>query len=212
MPMPGSSAMGQRGQSPSRGLRALDAGARAVLPVDAYLIDLCLIDPQLPAGVLAEPLNAGAGHVPRARPGDREPGVPTRGVAALRQAIAEGWADVAGGRMPRGTTRCCRSSRSSGSSPTAARSIARTSTTATSRPSPGAGSGCTRNCPRLPSVSVSGIRMHLGFDAGRFPVRAESKRLWESPDGSNLESLTRPPLAADRASQGWLLPGGWRPR
>src|SRR5262249_45950686 len=42
----------------------------------------------------------------------------------------------------------------------------------------------------------------------RFPVRPETKRLWESPDGSSLESLLRPPLAADRSSQGWILP--WR--
>ena len=40
--------------------------------------------------------------------------------------------------------------------------------------------------------------LHLAFDAGTFPVAKESKRLWESPDGANLESLTRPPLAADR--------------
>ena len=44
-------------------------------PVDAYLIDLCLLDPNMPAGVLAEALEAHvAGHVPRPRPGDREPG------------------------------------------------------------------------------------------------------------------------------------------
>ena len=48
----------------------------------------------------------------------------------------------------------------------------------------------------------------MGFDAGQFPIPAETKRLWESPDGGSLESLMRPPLAADRASQGWFL--AWR--
>ena len=50
--------------------------------------------------------------------------------------------------------------------------------------------------------------LHMGFDAGRFPIRPETKRLWESADGSNLEALLRPPLAADRPVQGWLIP--WR--
>ena len=30
--------------------------------------------------------------------------------------------------------------------------------------------------------------LHMGFDAGRFPIRSEVKRLWESPDASSLES------------------------
>ena len=52
------------------------------------------------------------------------------------------------------------------------------------------------------------MRCTWGFDAGRFPIPAETKRLWESPDGSSLESLMRPPMAADRPLAGWLLP--WR--
>ena len=48
----------------------------------------------------------------------------------------------------------------------------------------------------------------MSFDAGKFPIPAETKRLWESPDGRSLESLLRPPLAADRAAQGWFL--AWR--
>ncbi len=64
---------------------------------------------------------------------------------------------------------------------------------------------------QLPQIAKRfGIRyaVHVAFDAGRFPIRPETKRLWEAPDGSSLESLLRPPLAADRDSQGWLLP--WR--
>ena len=65
--------------------------------------------------------------------------------------------------------------------------------------------------PLLPQIGKRcGFRfaLHLGFDAGRFPLRPEAKRLWESPDHTNLEALTRPPLAADRAVQGLRLP--WR--
>jgi len=50
--------------------------------------------------------------------------------------------------------------------------------------------------------------IHLGFDTGKFPIRPEMKRLWESTDGSSLESLNRPPIAGDRASEGSGSPGG----
>src|SRR6476660_1199099 len=68
-------------------------------PVDAYLIDLCLIDPSTPAGALADALTARtpvtllaparAIEVLAERDPDR--------LAALREAIGEGWADVGGG-------------------------------------------------------------------------------------------------------------------
>ena len=64
---------------------------------------------------------------------------------------------------------------------------------------------------RVPQIAKRfGFRyaLHMGFDAGKFPIPAETKRLWESPDGGSLESLLRPPIAADRPAQGWLLP--WR--
>jgi alpha-mannosidase len=50
--------------------------------------------------------------------------------------------------------------------------------------------------------------LHLGFDAGIFPVRVDSKRLWESPDGSSLEALIRPPIGADRPAPGLTV--AWR--
>src|SRR5512135_262055 len=68
-------------------------------PVDAYLIDICLIDPGRPGGVLDDSLAARA-PVTFLAPASaveaqarRDPGR----VAALREAIAEGWADVVGG-------------------------------------------------------------------------------------------------------------------
>ena len=68
---------------------------------------------------------------------------------------------------------------------------------------------------QLPQIAKRfGIRyaLHMSFDAGRFPLRPETKRLWEGPDGSSLESLLRPPLAADRRRRAGGSPGGWRPR
>ncbi len=65
--------------------------------------------------------------------------------------------------------------------------------------------------PQLPQIARRfGFRyaLHLGFDDGRFPVPPEAKRLWEAPDGSQLEALTRPPIAADRPSEATRLP--WR--
>ena len=59
---------------------------------------------------------------------------------------------------------------------------------------------------QLPQIAKRfGLRyaLHLGFDAGRFPIRSEVKRLWES-----LETLLRPPLAADRPAQGLMI--AWR--
>ena len=178
--------------------------------VDAYLIDLCLVDRSMGAGVLKEPLRmpipitlvATAQAIENQ--GLHDPGA----MAALRQAIADGWADVAGGTYAEGEDSL----------------LPLESIVWQFR------HGCEiyrahlddRNVetyarrrfglyPQLPQIAKRfGFRyaLHLGFDAGRFPVCAETKRLWESPDGSYLESLTRPPLAADRPSQGWLLP--WR--
>ena len=82
------------------GFEVLTQARERFYPVDAYLIDLCLLDPAMPAGVLADPLENPDRHlVHRPGAGDREPGACTtrKGMAALRQAISDGWADVAGG-------------------------------------------------------------------------------------------------------------------
>ena len=68
-------------------------------PVDAYLIDLCLIDPAMKEGVLAGPLErpiAISFLMPAQAIENQALHDPQR-VAALRQAINDGWADVAGG-------------------------------------------------------------------------------------------------------------------
>jgi alpha-mannosidase len=177
-------------------------------PVDAYLIDLCLIDPAMGAGVLADPL-ASPVAISFIAPGQAIENQalhdPAR-LAALRQAINDGWVDVAGGTyseaedplLPlesalwqfRRASVAYRAHLDDRSVETFARRRF----------------GLYTQLPQLARRSGFRFAVHLGFDAGRFPVRSETKRLWESPDGSSLESLLRPPLAADRASQGWLLP------
>ena len=82
------------------GFEVLTQARERFYPVDAYLVDLCLLDPAMPAGVLGSPLES---HValtllaPAA--GDREPGRPRpcRRWNGVRQAITEGWIDIVGG-------------------------------------------------------------------------------------------------------------------
>ncbi len=179
-------------------------------PVDAYILDLCLLDPAMTGGMLAEPLETAVAitFVASAQAIENQAAVDPDGLAALRQAIADGWADVAGGtyaeaedallplesilwQFRRGAD-VYRTHLDDRNVETYARRRF----------------GLFIQLPQI--AKRFGIRyaVHVAFDAGRFPVRPETKRLWESPDGSSLESLLRPPLAADRDSQGWLLP--WR--
>jgi alpha-mannosidase len=178
--------------------------------VDAYLIDLCLLDPSTPSDALAETLAARA-PVSLLAPAraievlaEREP----ERLNAIREAVTEGWIDVVGGayaevdepllpiesvfwqfRKGGETYRRHLDDR-------AVESLARRRFAL---------------YPLLPQIAKRfGFRfaIHLALDAGRFPVRTESKRLWESPDGADLETLTRPPLAADQPAHGLFLP--WR--
>jgi alpha-mannosidase len=179
-------------------------------PVDAYLLDVCLLDPALAAGSLAEALAARA-PVTFLAPAmaiealaERDPDA----LSALRAGITEGWADVAGGayaevdepllplesilwQFRRGGEVYRRHLDDRNVETLARRRFGL--------------------YPQLPQVAKRfGFRfaVHLGFDAGKFPIRPEPKRLWEAPDGSSLETLTRPPLGADRAASGLQLP--WR--
>ena len=179
-------------------------------PVDAYLIDLCLLDPAMPAGVLAGPLEAhvAISFLAPARAIENQAGRDPAGMDSLRQAITEGWVDVAGGAyaevedllLP--LESILWQFRRGGEVYRAHLDDRNVETFARRR---------FGLYPQLPQIAKRfGFRfaLHLGFDAGRFPIRPEAKRLWESPDGTSLETLLRPPLAADRPSQGLMVP--WR--
>src|SRR5262249_21766961 len=67
--------------------------------VDAYVVDLCLLDTTMGAGVLVEPLATpvAISFVAQAQAIENQGVSDPQRMAALRQAIADGWADVAGG-------------------------------------------------------------------------------------------------------------------
>ena len=179
-------------------------------PVDAYLIDLCFLDAAMTQDVLTDTLAipVAISFIATAQAIENQAMHAPQRLAALRQAISDGWADVAGGSY----------------------SEAEDSLLPLESLLWQLGHGANvyrehlddRNAetfarrrfglhPRVPQIAKRfGFQyaLHMSFDAGRFPLRPETKRLWESSDGSSLESLLRPPLAADRPMPGWLLP--WR--
>ena len=202
--------LGQCGQSAAGSVRGVDPGPRAVLPGRR------LSDRSLPA-----------------RPGDargsaRRPArnvrSPSRSSSRRRRSrtrrctIRNAWprcgrrSATAGptwpaGRTPRPKTRSCRSSRSSGSSGEEDEVYRlhlddrNVETYARRR------FGLyTRSSRRSRSDLDFDTRSTMGFDAGRFPIPAETKRLWESPDGSSLESLLRPPTGRRPAVAGLASP------
>ena len=179
-------------------------------PVDAHLLDVCLVDPSIAAGSLAGAIAARAPvtFLAPASAIEALAGRDPEALLAVRDGITEGWADVSGGAYAEVDEPLLPLEsifwqfRRGGEvyrehlDDRAVESLAR------------------RRFglyPQLPQIAKRfGFRfaVHLGFDAGRFPIRPETKRLWEAPDGSSLETLTRPPLGADRAAAGLQLP--WR--
>jgi len=192
------------------GFELLTQARERFYPVDAYIIDLCLLDPAMPAGVLADAL---AAHSPVTflapaqaieNQADRDP----ERMSALREAISEGWADVVGGAYAEADEPLLPLEsvlwqfRKGGEVYRAYLDSRNVETLARRR------FGLYPQLPQFARRFGFRFALHLGFDAGRFPLRAEAKRLWESHDGSHLESLLRPPLGADRAASGLELP--WR--
>ncbi len=179
-------------------------------PVDAYLVDLCLIDHAATKDALADALEARAPVtiVAPARAIEALEQSDPEHLAMLRDAITEGWADVAGGAYDE-TDEPLRPFESilwqyRHGEEVYRRLLDDRAVETFARRRFGL-------YPQLPQIARRfGVRfaLHLALDDGRFPVPPETKRLWESPDGSHLESLMRPPVAADRPAQGAFLP--WR--
>jgi alpha-mannosidase len=179
-------------------------------PVDAYVVDLCLVDPAMPGGVLAGPLAAKA-PVTFLAPGaaiEAQAGRDPEHLAKLREAISEGWADVVGGAYaeadePLLPVESILWQFRRGSEVYREHLDGRNVETLARRRF-----GLYSQLPQIAKRFAYRFAVHLGFDAGRFPIRSEAKRLWESPDHTSIETLTRPPLAADRAVTGAQL--AWR--
>ena len=179
-------------------------------PVDAYLIDLCLIDPAMKGGVFESMLERpiAVSFVMSAQAIENQALHDPQRVAALRQAINNGWADVAGGTYAETEDVLLplesilwqfRHGREVYGLYLDDRSV---ETYARRR------FGLHTRVPQIARRFGFRYGLHMGLDAGKFPVPTETKRIWESPDGGSLESLTRPPIAADRPVQGWFL--AWR--
>ncbi|WP_422930810.1 glycosyl hydrolase family 38 [Singulisphaera sp. PoT] len=192
------------------GFELLTQARERYYPLDAYLIDITLLDASSPPGVLHESLK------PRApitfmgpaeaieRLGERDPD----DVAMLREAITEGWADVVGG------------SYAESDEPLAPfesilwqfrHGAATYRKYLDERNVETIGRRRFALYPQLPQVTRRfGFRfgVHIGLDQGRFPVRSDSKQLWESFDGTSLETLTKLPMGADRALGALQVP--WR--
>ncbi|MBV8488274.1 MAG: hypothetical protein JO161_08335, partial [Planctomycetaceae bacterium] len=186
------------------GFEVLTQARERFYPVDAYLVDLCLLDPASRPGCLKSVLESrlAISLVAPAQAIEAQANLDREGFEQLRQAIREGWVDVAGGPaaevedlvLP--LESILWQFRRGGEMYRAALDDRNVETYARRR------FGLYCQLPQIAKRFGFRFALHLCFDAGRFPVRSDVKRLWESPDGSTLETLFRPPLAADHPAQG----------
>jgi alpha-mannosidase len=190
------------------GFEVLTQARERFYPVDAYLLDLCLLDPAMSEGVLADPLSnpIAISFIAQAQAIENQALHDPKRLAALKQAISDGWADVVGGTYGEAEDPLLHLESiiwqfRRGNEVYRAHLDDRNAETYSRRRF-----GLYTQLPQVAKRFGFRFALHMGFDAGRFPLRVETKGLWESPDGSNLETLLRPPMAADRASQGWFLP------
>jgi alpha-mannosidase len=190
------------------GFEVLTQARERFYPVDAYLIDICLLDPAMPAGVLANALSnpIAISFIAPAQAIENQSLRDPQRVAALRQAISDGWADVVGGTYAEAEDTLLPLESilwqfRQGNDVYRVHLEDRNAETYARRRF-----GLYSQLPQIAKRFGFRYALHMGFDAGRFPLRAETKGLWESPAGSRLERRWRPPRAADRASQGWLVP------
>ncbi len=172
-------------------------------PVDSYLLDLCLLDVVSPPGVLNGSIEA---RIPftilaQAKAIENFAGADTETVKKLWEGVSEGWADIIGGPFEE-VDECFRPVESilwqfrKGAETYRKHLDDRTVETLASRRF-----GLYPMRPQLAKRFGFRFALHLGFDAGKFPIPKESKRLWEAPDGSSLEALTRVPVGADRPAE-----------
>jgi alpha-mannosidase len=179
-------------------------------PLDGYVLDLCLLDPASAADSLASVLEL---HTPftliaPARAievfAEREP----ERAVELREAITEGWADIVGGPYREADEPFLPWSSISWEFRKGAEIYRKH---LDDRNVETLGRRKFEIYPQLPQVARRfGLRFAIYgcLDSGRFPVPVDAKRMWASPDGSTIESLTRLPIAADRAVEGAKL--AWR--
>ena len=81
------------------GFEVMTQARERFYPVDAYLLDLCLLDPAMPAEAIADSLGSpiAISFIAQAQAIENLALHDPQRLAALKQAITDGWADVAGG-------------------------------------------------------------------------------------------------------------------
>ncbi|WP_435016892.1 glycosyl hydrolase family 38 [Tundrisphaera sp. TA3] len=192
------------------GFELLTQARERIFPTEAYILDLCLLDPATAPRALEDLLDARA-PVTLVAPAlaidvlaRREPDT----IARVREAITEGWLDVAGGTWseidepfaPWGSVLWQYDRGSQGyREHLEGRNV---ETFARRR------YGLHDQIPQIARRFGLKYASYVALDSGKFPIPIESKRTWESPDGSALEAMTRPPIAADRPVEGARL--AWR--
>ncbi len=179
-------------------------------PVDAYLLDLCMLNPLEPAQGLAAIFETPVpvSLLAQAKTIDDLAASQPELLESLRQGIAGGWVDVAGGEYDEAPNAVLPIEslvwRFVEGGETYRRHLDDRSVETFARRR----FGLHTMAPQIAKRFGFRFALHMGFDAGVFPIPGETKRMWEGPDGVTLEALVRPPLAADRAMTGWQLP--WR--
>ncbi len=192
------------------GFELLTQARERFYPMDGYVIDFCLLDPATPPEGLEPLLDAGKPFtlVAPARAVDRFARARPDLAARLRDAINAGWADVVGGAWTEADEPFLPWS-------SLAWQFTRGSAAYREHLDDRNVETLARRrfglYPQLPQVARRfGLRYAwlVALDSGRFPVVPESKRQWAAPDGTTLESITRPPVAADRPIEAARL--AWR--
>lgn len=176
-------------------------------PVDAYFVDLLLLEPTSPAGALEATLGTrvpftvvATGKTIEAL-ASREPATMER----ICTAVNDGWGDVVGGPFEEVDEPLRPLSSVIWQYRRGSRAYRKHLDDRTVEAMAGRRGGLYPMKPQVGKRFGFRFALHMALDSAKFPVPVESKRLWESPDGSSLESLTRVPVAADRAIEGLRL-------
>ncbi|MFO0958703.1 MAG: glycosyl hydrolase family 38 [Isosphaeraceae bacterium] len=181
-----------------------------IYPLDAYILDLVLLDPNSPRDSLTDSLEARVPFtlIAPAKAIESQARTHPEAIERLLGAIDEGWADVVGGTYEE-TDESLRPLESvryqyrKGSEVYRQHLDGRDVETFARRRF-----GLHPSVPQIARRFSIRYALAMGFDAGMFPLPKEAKKLWEGIDGTALEALTRPPLAADRPVSGAQM--AWR--
>ena len=196
------------------GFEVLTQARERFYPVDAYLIDLCLLDPAMPAGVLVDPLEnpVAITFIAQAQAIEKQALHDPQRMAALRQAISDGWADVVGGTYseaedPLLPLESILWQFRRGIEVYHAHLDDRNVETYARRRF-----GLYTQLPQIAKRFGFRFALHMGFDAGRFPIRPRP-----SGSGRARTAATWRPCSARRwrptgRRRGGLCHGGWRRR